>query len=321
LRIADCGFFHKRHQNRAPQSAIFNPQSANDDQGDIMTDEAITPKNKSGIASIPWDYFALAYAISWALWGAAWLATRGRPPVEGSTEDLLAAAPPAFLVLVLLGVFGPFTSAFVLTWRRDGRSGAKALWKSGWTFKMPIVWWAVALLLFPALWAASLVISGAGVSFEPFANPLLLVGLTLFMYFLGGPFGEEFGWRGYALPRLLDGWSALGASVILGLFWAFWHLPLFFIPGSPQAQMPLWPFVASTTAMAVVFTWLHVHVGGIVFAAILFHTTGNLARNLFTAAGEAGEGWSSPDGIDTLLVIGLAVVVTLVWGPKKLRRE
>jgi len=285
-----------------------------------MADETGTESTPSGLRAIPWDYFALAYAISWALWGVAWLVTRGRPPVGGSTEDLLANAPPAMLALVLLGVFGPFTSAFVLTSRRKGRSGVRALWKSGWTFKMPAAWWLVALCLGPAIWAASLVISGAGLSFAPFTRPWMLLGMAVFMYFLGGPFGEEFGWRGYALPRLLEGWSALGASVILGLFWAFWHLPLFFIPGSPQAQMPLWPFVASTTAMAVLFTWLHVHVDGIVFAAILFHTTCNLARNLFTAAGEAGEGWLSPDGIDTLLIIAAAVVAVLVWGPRRLRR-
>jgi hypothetical protein len=120
------------------------------------------------------------------------------------------------------------------------------------------------------------------------------------MYFLGGSFGEEFGWRGYALPRLLDGWSALGASLILGAFWVVWHLPLFFIPGSPQAQMPFWPFAASTTALAVIYTWVHVHVKGIVFAALLLHTTGNLSANLFAPLRDGGEGWTSPDGINTI---------------------
>jgi len=177
-----------------------------------MTDESSAPRTATGFNSIPWAYFALAYTVTWALWGAAYLAVRGRPVVVGSTEDLLAAAPPALLALVLLGVFGPFVSAFVLTWRNHGKGGTAALWKSGWTFKMPPAWWLVVLFLFPAGRVLSLIIAGAGVSFESFTHPLTLIGLTIFMYFLGGSFGEEYGWRGYALPRLLDGWSALNAE-------------------------------------------------------------------------------------------------------------
>jgi len=283
-----------------------------------MTDESSAPRTATGFNSIPWAYFALAYTVTWALWGAAYLAVRGRPVVVGSTEDLLAAAPPALLALVLLGVFGPFVSAFVLTWGNRGKGGTAALWKSGWTFKMPPAWWLVVLFLFPAGRVLSLIIAGAGVSFESFTHPLTLIGLTIFMYFLGGSFGEEYGWRGYALPRLLDGWSALNASLILGVFWVVWHLPLFFIPGSPQAQIPFWPWAASVMALAVLFTWVHGHVNGIVFAAIVFHTTSNLSANLFKPVRDVGEGWQSPDGIGTILTVLLAIVVAIVWRPKRL---
>ena len=200
-----------------------------------MTTEPEGSRAPKSRPDFPWDYFALAFAFSWSFWGLAYLMMRGRPTVEGNTEALLESAPPAMLVLVLVGVFGPFFGAFVLTAKREGRDGVSALWKSGWSFKLPLPWLLVALFLFPAVRIASLLASGAGVSFEIFTRPLTLIGLTLFMYFLGGSFGEEFGWRGYALPRLLERQSALGASLVLGLIWVAWHLPLFFIPGSPQA--------------------------------------------------------------------------------------
>jgi membrane protease YdiL (CAAX protease family) len=266
-----------------------------------------TPSSES--RPFPLDYFLLAYAISWALWGVAWLFARNNPPVTGTAEDLVAAAPPEMLILVLAGVFGPFLSAFILTWRREGREGAKALWKSGWRVRIGWFWLLVVIALFPVIRILAVLVSGAGLSLEAFTQPLTLVGMGLFMYFLGGPFGEEFGWRGYALPRLLDKYNTVNASIILGVFWIAWHLPLFLIPGSPQAQIPLLPWAAGVTALALIMTWVHINVGGAVFAAIAIHTTANWATDLFRPAAEAGEGWSSADGLMTIFQIILALIL------------
>ena len=83
------------------------------------------------------------------------------------------------------------------------------------------------------------------------------------------------GWRGYALPILQDllGWRA--ASLGLGLVWGVWNLPLFFIDGSSQAQIPPALFLLSVVAMSVVFAWLANHTAGSVVAALLFHTAIN----------------------------------------------
>jgi membrane protease YdiL (CAAX protease family) len=259
----------------------------------------------------PWDFFALAYALSWLPWGVAYLIAPPSPPVAGTTEELLAAAPPAMLALVLVGVFGPFAAAFLLTWSREGRAGVLGLWRSGWRVRLPIRWLVVILLLFPVLRIVSLLLAGTGISLELFRTPVQLIGLAVFMYFLGGPFGEEFGWRGYALPRLLERSGALGASLVLAAFWIAWHLPLFFIPGSPQAQIPFGPWALSVVGLSVVFTWVHVHVGGAVFAAILLHTMANLSTDLFRPAVEAAPGWRSPDGIGTLLLTGVAVLIAI----------
>ena len=146
-------------------------------------------------------------------------------------------------------------------------------WRIGWG------WWTFALLLPLAvmLLAASLHIAlGGDITSAPASGHLLMTVVNLpLVLLLGGPLGEEFGWRGYALPVLQErlGWRV--ASLGLGLVWGAWHLPLFFIDGTAQAQIPLALFLLSVVAMSVVFVWLVNHTAGSVVAALLFHTAIN----------------------------------------------
>ena len=262
-----------------------------------------------GSASSVWSFFFVTYAFSWICWGIAYLMARGTTGATGATEDLLANAPPALLVLVLLGVFGPFVSAFVLTGRELGRTGVATLWKSGWNVRIPGRSWVVAVGFFPVVWVTALLVSGSGVSLELLTAPLSLVGLALFMYFLGGPFGEEFGWRGYALPRLLDQFGPRVASAVVGVFWIGWHLPLFVIPGSPQAQIPFVGWAVQVMGMAFLFTWLHLRTGGVVFAAILFHTMSNFSTDLFRVASETTGQGPTPQLLNATLIVFTAIVL------------
>jgi hypothetical protein len=117
---------------------------------------------------------------------------------------------------------------------------------------------------------------GGTIATSPASGHLLmtLVNLPLILL-LGGPMGEEFGWRGYALPVLQDrfGWRA--ASLGLGLVWGVWHLPLFFIDGTSQAYIPLALFLLSVVAMSVLFAWLVNRTAGSVVAALVLHTAIN----------------------------------------------
>jgi membrane protease YdiL (CAAX protease family) len=97
-----------------------------------------------------------------------------------------------------------------------------------------------------------------------------LIGLFLFnawMWLLT----EETAWRGFALPRLQGRFNALTASVVLGVIWACWHLPLFFIADSFQAQIPFLGFLLSTVATSVLIGWLFNRARGSVLIAALFH--------------------------------------------------
>ncbi len=82
---------------------------------------------------------------------------------------------------------------------------------------------------------------------------------------------EETAWRGYALPRLQRRFDPLVASLVLGLMWGLWHLPLFFIPGSFQSSIPFVGFLISTLATSVVIGWVFNRARGSVLVVALFH--------------------------------------------------
>ncbi|WP_296494460.1 type II CAAX endopeptidase family protein [Rhodoferax sp.] len=210
-------------------------------------------------------FLALTFAWSWACWALS-------PAIKPQLPWLAT-------LLMFAGSFGPSLAAIVVVASTRGLEGLRAWlsrclqWRIGWT------WWAFALLLPLALMsiAAGLHIAlGGAIATSPASGHLLmtLVNLPLVLL-LGGPMGEEFGWRGYALPVLQDrlGWRA--ASLGLGLVWGMWHLPLFFIDGTAQAHIPLALFLLSVVAMSVVFAWLVNHTAGSVVAALVFHTAIN----------------------------------------------
>ena len=210
-------------------------------------------------------FFALTFAWSWACWALS-------PAVKTQLPWLAT-------LLMFAGSFGPSLAAIVVVASTRKWVGLRAWlahclqWRIGWG------WGAFALLLPLALMsiAAGLHIAlGGAIATSPANGHLLmtLVNLPLILL-LGGPMGEEFGWRGYALPVLQDrfGWRA--ASLGLGLVWGVWHLPLFFIDGTSQAHIPLALFLLSVVAMSILFAWLVNRTAGSVVVALVLHTAIN----------------------------------------------
>jgi uncharacterized protein len=133
-----------------------------------------------------------------------------------------------------------------------------------------------------------------------------------------GPVSEEPGWRGFALPRLVSGHTALGASLILGTAWAFWHLPFYALPDQVMIPFPI--FVPICIALAIVLTAIYNNTGGSVFATINAHFWFN-----FSGAFVAGHLGLLPPmilnvagGIGALAIVA---VLLLIEGPRRLSRR
>jgi len=217
-------------------------------------------------------FFLIAYAFSW-------LAEMPLVLSEDGAGLLSYRSPLGLYTSITIATFvGPFLSAFLMTSITEGTQGVGrllcqlALWQV--TFK----WYLFALIGLPAIMVLSVVfLPEALASFQGLAGlaPLPMLALFVYIFFLGGPLGEEPGWRGFALPRLQRRYGPLVGSLILGPIWAFWHLPIFWIPAwnFPPTILNIVMFVTAATAFTVAMTWIFNNTKGSLFIAVLVHTS------------------------------------------------
>jgi uncharacterized protein len=252
-------------------------------------------------------FFVLTYALSWAFEIPLVVLRDGIAGIQGLVLNLLAANVPSVLAIVLTAmVFGRGSLRRLL--------GRLLIWR------VNPLWYVVVLgpfFLAGGMIALNTLLGGPAISLDV---PLLTAVIMLaFFIFPGSAMGEEIGWRGYALPRLQTGRSALSASLILGVIWGFWHLPLYFAgqAGRPLSLLPL--FVVSTIALSVIITWMYNSTGGSLLLVVLLHATANLPLTLLL------EPLGSRAMLPFLLFVGpmvvAAIVVVLVAGPAQLSRK
>jgi membrane protease YdiL (CAAX protease family) len=258
-------------------------------------------------------YFAFAYAISWVFWLPNVMA------FWGWTAPISPYIP-------LLGAFGPMLAAVIVSSLTEGSAGRSRLtdgltrWRVGW-------WWLAALgplglMLFVAL--------GVRLSGSPF--PVLGVTTFALVQSVMHGFGEEIGWRGFALPRLQARHNALMASVVLSLLWAGWHIPLL-ISNETYRQMGAFGLVGwffSLLIGSVLLTWLFNGSGGSVLIVAVFHTlldvstighgpvVANIVGALVTVWGVAALALT---GADQLSKTGKIVVKSALTGWSRAKAE
>ena len=212
-------------------------------------------------------FFATTYAFTWGFFLAA--------------KQL---NPGPRTVMILVGAFGPSLVAVVLTARRGGRTQVKALLSRLLLWRVKLRWYAFALGFMAAVKLTVAVIYRVSHGRWPHfgAHSLgTIVVLIVLAGIIGGPLGEEIGWRGYALPRLAQRLGLAPASLVLGLVWSLWHLPLFVLSvGGDQFGQSFPTYLLQVTALSVAMAWLMAGTDGSVLLAVLFHSAINQSKDI-----------------------------------------
>lgn len=187
---------------------------------------------------------------------------------------------PPFLICV--AAYAPTAWGIYLTRRYSGKAGVRDLFARLVRMRVPIVWLLAAIFVTPLCTTLSAGLAWLFTSQVPeFSGQYLTPQFVLWVMVIGGPLNEELGWRGFALPRLLQRRSPLAASVGLGVLWAVWHLPAFFIPGSAQYGGSFAPYVVLVVCLAIFMTAAHLGTRGSVLIAVLFHTSADATGGLW----------------------------------------
>lgn len=268
--------------------------------------EGRTIGNTSISAGNPWLFFAVTFAITWGFWGAA-------IAFDVSFDTAFGA------VLLLVGLAGPAAAGIGFAYLVYGEQGRADFWNRIIQVRRIGILWFLVILAVPVgvtlvAAAVDILLEGPGIvwgeAVQDFPFALLP---TLFISTLP-PLLEEAGWRGYALDRLQMDWTALSASLLLGVVWAVWHLPLFFIRGSFHYEVVgfltvgFWLFNIGVVALSVIFTWIYNHTARSTLAIIILHGWVNFVSDTVEIADE----FYYP------IWVLLAILVTVVWGAKTL---
>ena len=279
------------------------------------------PAIKKVIQNYPlWSFFILAFLFTWLNWVPQALTSRG----------VINYKIPTFAPII--AGYGPALSAIIITALTSGMTGIKKLFRRVVQWRVGLKWYSVVLLLPAAIIMAALVLHqllridsdevaphqllNLGSPGTPVFIQILILSIVFIIGFDG--FGEELGWRGFALPGLLKKYSALTASLVLGTIWAVWHLPYAMTVGTSMSEHPFLYFVPGIIASSILSTWIYNNTNGSILMVILFHATGNLC---YVVLPVFFPGVSSAGSLTTIIQWLVVLIVILVEGPKYLSRN
>ena len=240
--------------------------------------------------------------------------------ISAASFDSGTSGPGWAVALFIIGGFTPSLTAVVLILIGKGPKHLLIMIKRLNPFGVSLRWHVIMLLVVALGTAGQLAIVrliGGTFDYSLFGSRILWLLPLLIL----GPLSEELGLRGYALDRLQSRFSALTSSLITGLCWALWHLPLFYITGTSQNiyGMSFIAFSIGLLAMSVLYTWVYNNTSGSIWGAVFFHW-------IFTYSLDTiGSGLAPPPKLYHLLqyipYILLAAGVIIIWGPARLSRE
>jgi len=240
-------------------------------------------------------FFALAFAITWT----CFITVATAVPYHTAAGQLL----------VLLGAYSPAMAALIVTRMWGGADGIREL-------LTPLTRWPVGAgwYLFAGIYVVVLKLTAAVVHRAAFGawprfgtESIALIPLAILVSW---PFqaGEEIGWRGFALPWMAKRMNWPMASLALGVIWAVWHLPQFFIVDADTYHQSFVVYALGVVAMSVLFAWALVRTHGSLPIVMLMHAAYNNSKDIVPAAA------SSPPGVFSLAASRVSMLsVGLLW--------
>ena len=225
------------------------------------------------------------------------------------------------LIPVPVASFGPFLAALVVLAVTEGKSGVVGLFRRMGRWRVNAVWYLIALAT-PVVLSAVAVLINIALGAEAELSLANIDGLDVLSTFamvllIPGFAGawEEPGWRGYAVPRLQSGRTALRAALILGLLIAGWHLPLIVV-----GQVS-WTDMIQIMGAVIVFNWLFNNARGSVLIIMLAHAANNTVWSTLTSKVVAEPDFFRQAVLQAVVWCVTAVIVVLVAGPANLSRR
>ncbi len=246
-------------------------------------------------------FFIVTYFISWILW---------LPLILFGESNIL-----------ILGTFGPTISAMILTLFLEGTLGIKMILKRFTIWRVGGFWYLFSFL------STACVVLITITAFRIFGNKefifndirqwYLIIVAFVYVLFLS-VLGEEIGWRGFALPRLQKRYSALTSSIIIGVVWGLWHLPLFFVKGNFHQTIPVILFMIQAIALSIIYTWIYNSTKGSLLLVHLFHTASNVTLGILPILPVDVGGDIRPLWMTVIILLILSIAIVIRYGPKNL---
>ncbi|OKH19792.1 CPBP family intramembrane glutamic endopeptidase [[Limnothrix rosea] IAM M-220] len=204
--------------------------------------------------------------------------------------------------LFILAVWAPAIATFILVTFHSGREGLQRYLSRLFLWRCSPSWYLFLIFGVPLLFFGGSALKGdlfaTALPFDSFQSLILALVMTI----ITGPV-EEFGWRGLALPLLQRKFAPIGAALILGIIWGFWHLPAFLLSGTPQSAWSFTPFLAGSIALSVIVTPLFNTSRGSILLPAIFHFQCN------------NPIWPDAQPYDIFIFIVAAIVI--VWLKRK----
>jgi membrane protease YdiL (CAAX protease family) len=245
-------------------------------------------------------FVLLSYGLAWGIW-----------------IPLIIAGPTGPSEVALAGTFAPAVAAWLVARSRRSwlRGGLPRPWLHVRAYVaaliLPVAMALVAVAIARVVFGVTLPVGSVIPADLP--APVAIVALVPLSVIIGGPLGEEPGWRGYLLPGLQTRLGPSAASLVVGIVHACWHAPLFLLPGTTQSHVPVLAFVVWVVSLSFLFTWLYNSGGRSVSVAVLLHASVNVAGTILGVIPSREGASAVPFLILSLVTVSVAVVILTSW--------